>query len=73
VVTACAGCTEGTDHCHGTLVLHGPQLVQCTHGGCVDTQLARHALIVLCAEVDGDCGECTDAAIANRTASGAAA
>lgn len=54
----CPSCTTDLDHCHGTLVLHSDELVECTEPGCHDFDLIRHALTVTCEEVDGEC-HCT--------------
>lgn len=54
----CPSCVAELDHCHGTLVLHEDDFVECTEPGCRDFDRIRHTLTVSCAEVDGGC-ECT--------------
>jgi hypothetical protein len=53
----CVDCGERFAHCHGTLVLHA-DVAECTDPAC-DTNLASHALVVGCAEVD--CSSCAAA------------
>ncbi|TNC22398.1 hypothetical protein [Amycolatopsis alkalitolerans] len=54
----CPSCVSELDHCHGTLVRHEDELVECTEPGCRDLDLVRHTLSVSCAEIDGGC-HCT--------------
>lgn len=53
----CVSCTRGLDHCHGTLVVHPTELVECSDIQCVDLDQARHLAVVDCHEVLGGC-EC---------------
>jgi hypothetical protein len=54
----CLSCRTELDHCHGTLVLHEDDFVECTEAGCRDFDRVRHTLTVACAEIDGEC-HCT--------------
>ncbi|MTD52823.1 hypothetical protein [Amycolatopsis pithecellobii] len=54
----CASCVSELDHCHGTLVIHEDDFVECTDPQCGDFDLVRHFLTVTCAEIDGEC-HCT--------------
>jgi hypothetical protein len=45
---ACAVCTGGLDHCHGTLVVHVDGDLECTDPGCVDPDRVRHDMVVDC-------------------------
>jgi hypothetical protein len=55
----CADCGERMAHCHGTLVVHA-DVAECTDPMC-GTDLASHALVVGCAEVD--CSSCAAARV----------
>ncbi|GAA3565197.1 hypothetical protein GCM10022222_56180 [Amycolatopsis ultiminotia] len=53
----CAFCTDGIDHCHGTLVVHPDGgFAECTDPGCADLDRIRHGLIIDCHAVDPGCG-----------------
>ncbi|WP_236788925.1 hypothetical protein [Amycolatopsis sp. GM8] len=54
----CLSCVSELDHCHGTLVSHEDDFVECTDSGCRDLDLARHVFTATCADVDGGC-HCT--------------
>lgn len=59
----CAFCTDGIDHCHGTLVVHPDGgYAECTDPCCEDLDRVRHGLIVDCHTVDPACG-CVPAAL----------
>ncbi|GDY30663.1 hypothetical protein [Gandjariella thermophila] len=66
---ACSTCTTGLNHCHGTLIVHGDGLAECTDGQCADLDRARHALTIGCDEVAGGCGCAEPAASPLRHAS----
>ncbi|WP_216216590.1 hypothetical protein [Amycolatopsis aidingensis] len=51
----CVRCAGGLDHCHGTLVLHADDQVECTDLGCADHDELRHSLTVDCVELAGGC------------------
>lgn len=51
----CPSCVSELDHCHGTLVRHEDDVVECTDDGCRDLDPARHALTIGCDEVHGGC------------------
>jgi hypothetical protein len=46
------------DLCPGTLVVHSLPDAECTDPRCVDCQEPRHALVIPCADIDGDCPLC---------------
>jgi hypothetical protein len=50
-----------TDTCRGTFVVHATPDCECTEPGCPECQELRHALIISCEDVDGDCPECAAA------------
>jgi len=52
-VPAC--CAAGTDHCHGTLVLHADGTVECEHEATCDADETRHELWVTCDELRCGC------------------
>jgi hypothetical protein len=52
----CSPCASGLDHCHGTLVVHGDGLAECTDGQCTDHDGTRHGLAIDCDQVIGGCG-----------------
>lgn len=57
----CISCQTGSDHCHGTLIVHvdgmfGRNKIECTQEDCVDRLLARHGFIVDCVDLAGGCG-----------------
>lgn len=54
----CISCSAGLDHCHGTLVLHTDDVVECTEPGCRDYDRIRHTLTLTCDEIPGGC-HCT--------------
>ena len=68
---ACLSCETGTDqldrldHCHGTLIVHTDNTVECTDDDCYSTDQARHTFIVDCFDVAGGCG-CTETATIRR-------
>ncbi|MFD2488852.1 hypothetical protein [Amycolatopsis jiangsuensis] len=52
----CAFCTDGIDHCHGTLVVHPDGgFAECTDPDCADLARVRHGLIIDCQTVDPAC------------------
>ncbi|HEY0496165.1 MAG TPA: hypothetical protein VGD48_10490 [Kutzneria sp.] len=51
----CVSCTRDLDHCHGTLIVHTIEFVECTELLCVDLDQTRHLAIVDCSAVDGGC------------------
>jgi hypothetical protein len=51
----CVSCTRDLDHCHGTLIVHTTEFVECTELLCVDLDQTRHLAIVDCSAVDGGC------------------
>lgn len=53
---ACAACSDELDHCHGTLIVHATTEVECTDPTCVDLDAVRHALVLDCGSLTGDCG-----------------
>jgi hypothetical protein len=53
VTTACAGCVETIDHCHGTLVRHADGMVECTDLSCVVLAVERHELVLACGPREG--------------------
>jgi hypothetical protein len=46
------------DLCRGTLVVHALPDAECTDPRCADCQDLRHALVIPCTDVDGDCPLC---------------
>ncbi|GAA5156910.1 MULTISPECIES: hypothetical protein [Amycolatopsis] len=54
----CPNCVADLDHCHGTLIVHTDEVVECSEPGCRDFDRVRHTFVVTCEEVDGDC-HCT--------------
>lgn len=52
---SCVNCREGLDHCHGTVIRHVDDTVECTDTGCTDVDVVRHTLVVDCDTVDGGC------------------
>jgi hypothetical protein len=55
----CRECLAGRPHCHGTLIHHWGQPVQCTEPGCDHPEVLLHALRIDCEAVGCDCGrEC---------------
>jgi hypothetical protein len=54
-MSGCSDCGLEVDHCHGTLVVHDDRTVDCTEAACELPDLLRHAFIVDCLEVLGDC------------------
>jgi hypothetical protein len=54
----CPSCISDLDHCHGTLVVHLDEVVECTEPRCVDPDRLRHQLIIDCQQIDGGC-DCT--------------
>ncbi|GAB3499784.1 hypothetical protein [Amycolatopsis cihanbeyliensis] len=55
----CVRCAGGLDHCHGTLVLHADDQVECTDLDCFDGDESRHPLTADCLELSGGCA-CLD-------------
>ncbi len=54
--TSCPECSEELDHCHGALVVHLDEAVECTEPDCDDLHVVRHALaVVRCEDVDKAC------------------
>ncbi|MFC0543659.1 hypothetical protein [Kutzneria chonburiensis] len=51
----CVNCTRGLDHCHGTLIVHTTEFVECTELLCESHEETRHLAIVDCSAVDGGC------------------
>jgi hypothetical protein len=51
----CVSCTRDLDHCHGTLIVHTIEFVECTELLCGDLDQTRHLAIVDCSAVDGGC------------------
>lgn len=47
------------DLCRGTLVVHATPDAECTDPHCAECEQPRHALVIPCADVDGDCPVCT--------------
>lgn len=58
--TRCAECDGALDHCHGTLVVHSTDIVECTDGECEHWHLVRHSLVVDCSVIAGGCS-CAEA------------
>lgn len=54
--TDCVDCIANLDHCHGTLVMHHDQILECTDAGCTQFDVVRHALIIDCDEIAPACG-----------------
>ena len=55
-MSRCSECGLEVDHCHGTLVVHDDNTVDCTEAACELPDLLRHAFIVDCiAVLDGCC------------------
>ena len=54
-MSSCLNCSLDVDHCHGTLVVHSDRTVECTHAACELADLLRHAFIIDCTEVLGEC------------------
>jgi hypothetical protein len=54
-MSTCSGCDPDLDHCHGTLVVHSDDTVDCTDDACNLGDPMRHSLIVDCLAVLGDC------------------
>lgn len=52
----CLSCDSETDHCHGTLIVHTGNIVECTDDDCIDYQLSRHGFVVDCFDLAGGCG-----------------
>ncbi|WP_188545748.1 hypothetical protein [Rhodococcoides trifolii] len=55
----CRDCARAVDHCHGTLIVHASNAVECTEGNCAELQSVRHVFVVDCSAVAGGC-ECVD-------------
>lgn len=51
---ACRDCSDDTDHCHDTLVVHTDGYIECTADGCVAV-LARHVFVVPCGDLGPNC------------------
>nr|WP_158891315.1 hypothetical protein [Amycolatopsis anabasis] len=52
----CIHCTRGIDHCHGTLILHADEQVECSDLSCGDLAVVRHDLVIECHTFAGGCG-----------------
>ncbi|HEX3788474.1 MAG TPA: hypothetical protein VHW44_11480 [Pseudonocardiaceae bacterium] len=52
---SCPECVRELDHCHGTLLIHLDDQVECTDGDCTDLDQVRHVLVVSCDLVVGGC------------------
>jgi hypothetical protein len=61
-MSSCLDCGLDVDHCHGTLVVHVDRIVECTYAACELADLLRHAFVIDCAEVLGDCCAAREAA-----------
>lgn len=55
----CIECVGALDHCHGTLIVHSSNVVECTEDGCVQLHAVRHGLVVDCSALAGGCS-CDD-------------
>lgn len=65
----CLGCTNGLDHCHGTLVHHVSGVVECLDEVCGDLDATRHEWIIDCQkELIGGC-DCAGVVASLRPAS----
>lgn len=58
--TACPDCTDDTDHCHDTLIVHVDQTIECSGGDCVAVTFT-HVHVVPCTELSPPC-ECGEGA-----------
>lgn len=52
---ACRECAAGTPHCHGTLIRHATQQLQCTEPGCAHPEVLLHSLTVDCNALGFQC------------------
>ncbi|MDX1882344.1 hypothetical protein [Mycolicibacterium sp. 120270] len=52
----CRGCRAGLDHCHGTVIHHALQWVECTEDDCVMPEIA-HAFVVDCEAIGCVCAQ----------------
>lgn len=55
----CASCSEGLDHCHGTLLAHDDGSYECTDGSCAGPDPLRHGFVAGC-EIVAGCPTCTE-------------
>jgi hypothetical protein len=46
----CSGCRDNLDHCHGMLIVHADETVECDQPGCLDLDRVRHEFVVVCDE-----------------------
>ena len=56
----CRDCSDDTDHCHDTLIVHLDQTIECSGRDCVATTLA-HMHVTPCNELSPAC-RCGDGA-----------
>ena len=51
----CRPCTDGHDHCHGTLVLHADGTAECGEAGACEVREDLHEWWVACVELGCGC------------------
>jgi hypothetical protein len=54
-MSGCHRCATGLSHCHGTLVRHRDESVECTSSGCAG-EIDVHVFVVGCDELGAGCG-----------------
>jgi hypothetical protein len=54
-MSECRDCLAGLQHCHGTVVHHASERVECTEAGC-ETPEVVHAYVVDCDAIGCTCG-----------------
>ena len=60
----CRECLAGLPHCHGTLIRHPGQHLQCTEPDCTHPDMFLHSLSIDCAAIGCECCAYDDGAIA---------
>ncbi len=48
----CFDCGDRVEHCHGTLIRHNSVVAECTDLVCTIPEIACHALVIDCVELD---------------------